>query len=322
MYTMRTPLAAGIDIGGTNIVYGWIDREGNILSRGSVLTNDYPDVLQMVEAVVAFLHEDLSFIDGDFDIAGIGIGAPNGNFYKGTIEFAPNLPWKGTIYLADLFSNAMGVPAHLTNDANAAAMGEMIFGAARGMKDFIMITLGTGLGSGIVIGGQMVYGHDGFAGELGHTIVDPEGRLCGCGRKGCLETYASASGIVRTVKEMLGKEHPKSLLDDIDQRDITAKKIHEAALNNDRLALQAFDYTSRILGMKLADAVAFSSPEAIILFGGLANAGELLFLPVKKYMEDFMLNIFKNKVRVLPSQLKDDDAALLGAASLVWKEHA
>ena len=252
-------------------------------------------------------------------LIGIGLGAPNGNYYKGTIEQPPNLSWKYVDVVA-MLRRWYSIPVALTNDANAAALGEMLFGAAKGMKDFIVITLGTGLGSGIVANGELIYGHDGFAGEIGHTIVDPNGRQCGCGRRGCLETYASASGIRRTVEELLKMPAPPSELREISLDQITSKRVFEAAQRGDKLALEAFELTGRYLGMKLADSVAHTSPEAIILFGGLAAAGDFIFSPTKKYMEEFLLNIFKNKVRLLPSSLPKGNAAILGAAALMWKQ--
>lgn len=253
------------------------------------------------------------------EVKGIGVGVPNGNYFKGTIEFAPNLPWRGVVPLASLIEDAFTLPTVLTNDANAAAIGEMTYGAARGMKDFIMITLGTGLGSGIVVNGQLVYGHDGFAGELGHVIVFPEGRRCGCGRKGCLETYVSATGIVRTMHELLQSRHIPSLLRDMNPTAITSKTIRDAALKGDALAIEAFEFTGKILGQQLANFVAFSSPEAIILFGGLTRAGDLIFRPTIHAMEENLLQIYKNKIKVLPSELKESDAAILGASALVWE---
>ena len=253
------------------------------------------------------------------ELKGIGIGAPNGNYYNGTIEFAPNLRWRGVIRMVDLVKQHYDTLVVLTNDANAAAIGEMMYGGAKGMRDFIVITLGTGLGSGIVVNGELVYGHDGFAGEIGHTIVDPNGRQCGCGRRGCLETYASASGIKRTVFELLADSNTASELRAVNFNDLTAAMLTEAATRGDKLALEAFERTGKILGLKLADAVAHTSPEAIFLFGGLAHAGEFIFEPTQRHMEANMLNIYKNKVKLLPSGLKNN-VAVLGASALVWKE--
>ena len=253
-------------------------------------------------------------------IKGIGIGAPNGNFYSGTIEFAPNLPWRGIIPLAAMFEERLGIPTALTNDANAAAVGEMTYGAARGMKDFIMITLGTGVGSGIVINGQMVYGHDGFAGELGHVIVRRgTGRMCGCGRKGCLETYCSATGVARTARELLAARTDESLLRNVPAENITSKDVYDAAVQGDKLAQEIFDFTGTLLGEALADFIAFSSPEAIVLFGGLAKSGDYIMKPIQKAIEENVLNIYKGKTKLLVSELKDSDAAVLGASALAWE---
>ena len=253
-------------------------------------------------------------------IKGIGIGAPNGNYYSGTIEFAPNLPWKGVIPLANMFEERLGIPTALTNDANAAAIGEMTYGAARGMKDFIMITLGTGVGSGIVVNGQMVYGHDGFAGELGHTIIRREnGRVCGCGRRGCLETYCSATGVARTAREFLTARTEPSLLRSIPAENITSKDVYDAAVKGDKLAQDIFEFTGTLLGEALADFIAFSSPEAIVLFGGLAKSGDYIIKPVQKAIDENVLNIYKGKTKLLISELKDADAAVLGASALGWE---
>jgi len=313
-------LAVGIDIGGTNTVCGMVDREGNIYETFSILTSECKEPLVMVDSLTFKIKNFLNENSEKFELAGIGIGAPNGNYYHGTIEFAPNLPWKGIVELVKLFEGAFDAPAFLTNDANAAAIGEMVYGGAKDMKDFIMITLGTGCGSAFVANGKMIYGHDGFAGELGHTIVFPNGRECGCGRKGCLETYVSASGITRTVSELLANKRDKSELRSIPQEKITSKLIFEAAERGDKIAMEAFNVTSQILGLKLADAVAYTSPEAIFLFGGLANSGKYIFEPTKMFMEENMLNIFKNKVKILPSQLPDNNAAILGASALVWEQ--
>lgn len=311
-------LSIGIDIGGTNTVIGLVDREGNFRAENSIRTDEYKDIEPYIEALTNAINESLKSVTENYVLKGIGIGAPNGNFYTGCIEFAPNLNWKGVIPLVKLLNKNFHVPIALTNDANAAAMGEMIYGAAKNMRDFIVITLGTGLGSGIVVNGNLVYGHDGFAGEVGHTIYDPEGRLCGCGRKGCLETYASATGIKKTVLEMLGKPGAVSSLSSVPENEITSKKIYEAAAAGDKLALEAFDFTARILGLKLADSVAYLSPEAIFLFGGLALSGDFILKPTKKYMEENLLKIFQNKVKLEISGLMGKNAAVLGAAGLVW----
>lgn len=317
---MKQPLAVGIDIGGTNTTFGIVDRRGNLLYDGHISTRDHQEVSFFIQALydqLAPLIQKVTLEGGE--VKGIGVGVPNGNYFKGTIEFAPNLPWRGVVPLASLIQDAFTLPTVLTNDANAAAIGEMTYGAARGMKDFIMITLGTGLGSGIVVNGQLVYGHDGFAGELGHVIVFPEGRRCGCGRKGCLETYVSATGIVRTMHELLQSRDIPSLLRDMNPTAITSKTIRDAALKGDALAIEAFEFTGKILGQQLANFVAFSSPEAIILFGGLTRAGDLIFRPTIHAMEENLLQIYKNKIKVLPSELKESDAAILGASALVWE---
>jgi glucokinase len=314
-------ITIGIDIGGTNSVIGVVDKQGIVISHDSVLTANYKTAELFVEECVKVISNLLKTIPEKSELIGIGIGAPNGNYYKGTIEFAPNLKWKGIIEFVNLFKSHFDVPTFLTNDANAAALGELIYGGAKEMKDFIVITLGTGLGSGFVVNGNLVYGHDGFAGELGHTIVFPDtGRQCGCGRKGCLETYCSATGIVRTVIELLEESDEDSELRAYKKEKITSKLIAEAAQRGDVLANSAFDYTAKILGMKLADTVAITSPEAIFLFGGLAQSGDLILKPTKNYMEKYMLPIFKNKVKLLHSSLEGASAAILGASALVWSE--
>lgn len=305
----------GIDIGGTNSVMGLVDKKGSILFEASVSTKDYPQIEDFVHAV----YEKLIPVIKHYDITqckGIGIGAPNGNFYNGSIEFAPNLIWKGVIPLAKLFLDKFHLESAVTNDANAAAIGEMMYGAAKGMNDFIMVTLGTGVGSGFVANGKLIYGHDGFAGELGHTIAVRDGRVCGCGRKGCLETYTSATGIVRTAHEFLETTSTESLLRKLEK--ISSKDIYDAAVQGDQLALDIFEYTGKILGQSLADAVAITSPEAIILFGGLAQAGHFIFDPTQKYMEENLLKIYQGRIKLLPSELKESDVAILGAAALVW----
>jgi len=312
-------LAIGIDKGGTNTVFGLVDREGNCIREGSIRTDSHEDVKEFVKELSDELNKIIAGLDNEFDIKGIGIGAPNGNYFKGTVEFAPNLRWKGVINFAELFKEHFNIPVILTNDANAAAIGEMIYGAAKGMKDFVIVTLGTGLGSGFVANGEMIYGHDGFAGELGHTIVFHDGRQCGCGRKGCLEQYASATGIVKTVLEMLESTEEDSILKNYKPGEITSKLIYEAAQQGDIVAMEAFDFTGRVLGFALANTVALTSPEAIILFGGLASAEENIFKPTQMYMEYYMLNIFKNKVKLLPSKIVGKNAAVLGASALVWK---
>ena len=313
---MNQQVAAAIDIGGTNTAIGLVTAEGRLLAKTSILTTDHPTPERLVEGVAASIQGLLKQTPGTVPVH-IGIGAPNGNYFKGTIEFAPNLLWKGIVPLASLFQDRMNLPAVLTNDANAAALGELYYGAARGMKDYLFITLGTGLGSGVVVNGQVVYGHDGFAGELGHTIVIQHGRPCGCGRRGCLEQYCSSTGLVRTYAEIMRstgaeKRHPDGEPD--------ARGIYELALAGDEDAFYAFNYTGEMLGFALANAVAITSPEAIFLFGGIAAAGELLFNPTQISFEKNLLNIYKHKVKLLPSGLPENDAALLGAASLAWNE--
>lgn len=316
---MEKPYVVGMDIGGTNTVFGVVDSRGNVLASDSVKTQQYTEVSEYVDAVCKKLLPLLQQFGGAEKIKGMGVGAPNGNYYSGTIEFAPNLPWKGVIPLAAMFEERLGIPTALTNDANAAAIGEMTYGAARGLKDFIMITLGTGVGSGIVINGQLVYGHDGFAGELGHVVVDPAGRQCGCGRKGCLETYCSATGVARTAREFLAARTDASLLRNIPAGSIVSKDVYDAAVQGDKLAQEIFEFTGNILGEALADAIAFSSPEAIILFGGLAKSGDYIMKPIMKAMENNLLNIYKGKAKLLVSELKDSDAAVLGASALAWE---
>ena len=315
---MDKPYVVGMDIGGTNSVFGIVDARGNILSVDSIKTQAYKEIDEYVNAVAEKLLPMIEEVGGKDKIKGMGIGAPNGNFYTGNIEFAPNLPWKGVIKLSELFEQRIGVPVTVTNDANAAAIGEMTYGAARGMKNFIEITLGTGVGSGIVINGQLVYGHDGFAGELGHVISRRHnGRQCGCGRCGCLETYCSATGVARTAKEKIDCTSEPSLLRDI-EGEITSKDVYDAAIRGDKVAQEVFAFTGAILGEALADFIAFSAPEAIILFGGLTKAGDLIMKPTLEAMEANVLNIWKGKTKLLVSELKDSDAAVLGASALAW----
>lgn len=309
----------GVDVGGTNTVFGLVDARGTLLKSNSIKTFGH----ELFEDYLAELADGLNKLVDDAGVKGhihgIGVGAPNGNYFTGSIDFAPNLPWKGKLLFAEMLTKATGIPAVLTNDANAAAIGEMTYGAARGLKDFIVITLGTGVGSGIVVNGQLVYGHDGFAGELGHMIVRQDGRDCGCGRKGCLETYTSATGVVRTARELLHTRTQESALRKLDINSITSKDVFDAAMEGDELAKEIFDQTGRILGESFANFVTFSSPEAIILFGGLAKAGDLLMKPIREEMEKNMLNIYKDKVKLLFSQLKESDAAVLGASALGWE---
>jgi glucokinase len=313
---MTQELALGIDIGGTNTAFGIVNRRGEIITKGSLSTTGHDSVQHYIAALKSVVLPLLEK-EGISHFAGAGIGAPNGNIFTGEIVFAPNMPWRDIIPMAKLVNEALGIKATLTNDANAAAVGEMMYGVAKGMKDFIVVTLGTGLGSGFVANGEVIYGHDGFAGELGHLIAVREGRKCGCGRLGCLEAYASATGIVRSAEEWLIGQDKDSILRN-QKGKITAKAIYDAALQGDLLALELFEYTGKILGQTLADAIAITSPEAIIFFGGLANAGDLLFKHVHHHMEENLLNIYKNKVKLLQSALPDADAAILGASALAW----
>jgi glucokinase len=316
---MEKPYVIGIDMGGTNTVFGIVDVRGNVISKSAIKTAVHDDVNLYVNDIY---HELMKLIDaeGGIDqIRGIGVGAPNGNYYSGTIEYAPNLPWKGVIPFAKLLNEKFGVPVALTNDANAAAIGEMAYGIARGMKDFIMITLGTGVGSGIVIDGKLVYGHDGFAGELGHTTAIRNGRLCGCGKNGCLEAYSSATGVARTAREILETTNQDSILRNIPLPDITSKDVYDAAKEGDQVAIDIFNFTGKILGEAFADFVAFSSPEAIILFGGLSKAGEFILNPIVENMEKNLLQMWKGKIKILFSELKESDAAVLGASALAWE---
>jgi glucokinase len=314
-------LAIGIDIGGTNTAFGIVDSEGKVLCQGSIITQTHKQIEDFIKELSDSINEKIKEIDGEFKIVGIGIGAPNGNYYSGCIENAANLRWQGKISLTKLFAKYYSQPVFVTNDANAAAIGEMVYGGAKGMKNFIVITLGTGLGSGIIVNGDLLYGHDGFAGEVGHIIVTPDGRDCGCGRQGCLETYVSATGVVRTAYKLLADHSFESELRHIPYYELTAKNVAEAARRGDKIALETFEQTGKMLGKVLADVVAITSPEAIFLFGGLTKAGNLLFDPVQFHLEKNMLNIFKNKVKLLPSKL-DDSAAILGSSALVWNELA
>lgn len=316
------PYVIGLDLGGTNSVFGIVDSRGDIKTTTAIKTQVYDKVEDYVNASVEALQPIIDQVGGIDKIKSMGIGAPNGNFYTGTIEFAPNLKWghNGIVPLASMFSEKLGVPVALTNDANAAALGEMTYGAARGMKNFIEITLGTGVGSGIVINGQLVYGCDGFAGELGHTIMvrGENARPCGCGRKGCLEAYCSATGVARTAREMLEKTKRPSLLRDLDPEKITSLDVSIAAGKGDELAKEIFDFTGKMLGEACADFAAFSSPEAFIFFGGLTKAGDLLMKPLKEAYDNSVLNIFKGKAKFLLSSLDGSSAAVLGASAVGW----
>lgn len=314
------PYVVGIDIGGTNTVFGIVDARGVVIASSSIKTLKHADVNDYIDELHENVMRLLEANDAIDKVHGIGIGAPNANFYTGTIERLVNIPWPTPLPLAQMVSEKFGIPVAITNDANAAAIGEMTYGAARGLKNFIMITLGTGVGSGIVINGQLVYGHDGFAGELGHVIMKRNnGRLCGCGRTGCLETYCSASGVARTAREFLEVRNDESLLRRIPVEEITSKDVYDAAVAGDKLAKEIFELTGNILGEAFADFTVFSSPEAIILFGGLAKSGDLLMRPLRESMERNMMPQFKGKVKVLLSELKEADAAVLGASALGWE---
>jgi len=313
-------VVAGIDIGGTNTVFGFVDREGNILAEDRIKTTHYDDIELYVAALYEKIMKTFEKVPEGYELIGFGIGAPMGNINKGTIEYPAGLPWKGIFPLADLFRRYTSLPVLVTNDANAAAVGEMIYGGAKEMKNFVVITLGTGLGSGFVIDGKLVYGHDGFAGELGHTAIrpGPSNRECGCGRKGCLETYVSATGLKRTLLKIMADSIEPSELRKYSFDELDAELIHQAAKRGDTLAKRAFEHTGQMLGFKLADVVAHTNPEAIFLFGGLALAKELIFEPAKAFMEENLLHIYKGKVKLLPSQLSTQNAAVLGASSLIW----
>ncbi|MFK7923990.1 MAG: ROK family protein [Bacteroidia bacterium] len=315
-----TSIAIGIDIGGTNTKYGLVDRTGKVLAKHSISTRQFESVEDYVQAVSNAVKAMISDLNEEVEVAGIGIGAPNANYFTGKIEHAPNLRWKGVIPLADLFEAQFKAKVTLTNDANAAAIGEMMYGAAKGYKDIIMITLGTGVGSGFVVNGELIYGHDGFAGEFGHVIAVRGGRLCTCGRRGCVETYAAARGVVLTVQEELAASNDDTSLRHVLSEDLTPKHIFEAAEAGDQIAQRAFNYTGKVLGEALANMVAITSPQAIIFFGGVARAGKWILDPTKKYMEADLLPIFKNKVEFIPSKLPGSEAAILGASALVWKE--
>jgi glucokinase len=310
-------VALGIDIGGTTTSFGFVDRSGKLLSTVTIPT----EAQDPAEALVARLHLRIEEARAGLPpLVGIGIGAPNANHHKGTIERAVNLNWGESVDFVGLVRRHWDLPVTITNDANAAAIGEMLFGNAKGMKDFIVITLGTGLGSGFVVDGRLLYGSTGFAGEIGHVVVDPEGRPCGCGKRGCLETYVSATGLRRTAEALLSERDDPSPLRSMNHADLTSARIFEAARDGDPLSLVAFDRTARVLGMKLADAVAHTSPEAIFLAGGLAAAGDLLFDPTRRYLEEFLFGMYRGTVKLLPSMLEAGGSAILGAAALVWSD--
>ena len=317
------PYVIGLDLGGTNSVFGIVDARGEIKATTAIKTGGYTNVEDYVKASVEALQPIIEQVGGIEKIKAMGIGAPNGNYYNGTIEFAPNLAWakNGVVPLAKLFSDQLGVPVALTNDANAAAIGEMVYGVARGMKNFIVITLGTGVGSGIVVNGQLLYGHDGFAGELGHVIMvrGAEGRSCGCGRTGCLEAYCSATGVARTARELLAKTDRSSLLREMNPEDITSLDVSIAAGKGDELAKEIYEFTGNMLGEACADFAAFSSPEAFIFFGGMVKAGDLIMEPIKRSYNEHVMNIFKNKAQFLISGLDGASAAVLGASAIGWE---
>ena len=317
------PYVIGLDLGGTNSVFGIVDARGEIKATTAIKTGGFEAVEDYVKAAVEALQPIIEQVGGIEKIKAMGIGAPNGNYYNGTIEFAPNLPWAhdGIVPLGKMFSDALGIPVALTNDANAAAIGEMVYGVARGMKNFIVITLGTGVGSGIVVNGQLLYGHDGFAGELGHVTMvrGAEGRLCGCGRTGCLEAYCSATGVARTARELLSKTERPSLLREMNPEDITSLDVSIAAGKGDELAKEIYEFTGHMLGEACDDFAAFSSPEAFIFFGGMVKAGDLIMEPIKKAYNEHVLPIFRNKAQFLVSGLDGASAAVLGASAIGWE---
>ena len=318
---MRTDnFVIGIDIGGTTTSFGFVDRNGSLICDTALDTQPDQPAHDLVSRLCDGIEKLRSTLLPQSTLSAIGIGAPNANYLLGTVENPPNLGWGATTNLVELFRQRYDLPIAITNDANAAAIGELLFGGARGMKHAIVITLGTGLGSGIIVNGELLYGADGFAGELGHTVVDPAGRQCACGKQGCLETYVSATGICRTVSELLGQRRDQSRLRGVNFNELTSKQIYEAACDNDPIALEAFQITARILGMKLADAVAHTSPEAIFLSGGLAAAGDLLVAPAQRYLDEFLFNPYKGKVKLLRSELPEGSGAILGAAALAWNE--
>jgi glucokinase len=319
MIDLSNELAVGIDIGGTNTKYGIVNHRGDILEKGEIKTDAYPTIEGYIDALYDVLIPLIKHHESEGKVKGIGIGAPNGNFYTGTIDYAPNLHWKGVIPLSKLVTQKFGLPAALTNDANAAAVGEMNYGAARGMRDFIMITLATGVGSGIVANGQLIYGHDGFAGELGHTIIRPGGRKhWSTSLDGSLESYCSATGIVLTAIELLENSQEESSLRRFSKEELSSKNIYECAVKGDKIAQEVYRFTGQILGEALANFVMFSSPEAIILFGGVIKAGDLIMIPTREHMEKNVLPIFQDKVKLVFSELQEADAAILGASALVW----
>ncbi|MDE6443822.1 MAG: ROK family protein [Muribaculaceae bacterium] len=318
---MSKPYVLGVDIGGTNTVFGIVDARGQVIASDSIKTRKHANFDDYIDELHSGVMHLLKANDAEDKLQGIGIGAPNANYYTGEIQNPPNLPWGPIIPLAEKVSKVFGgIPVAITNDANAAALGEMTYGAARGMKDFIMITLGTGVGSGIVVNGQLVYGQDGNAGELGHLVVKRNnGRVCGCGRTGCLEAYCSATGVARTAREFLEVRTEPSTLRNLQIEDITSKDVYDAAVAGDKIAREIFEYTGTILGQAFADMVVFSSPQAIILFGGLAKSGDLLMRPLKEAFENSLMPVFRGKTKIILSELKESDAAVLGASALGWE---
>lgn len=311
-------VTVGIDIGGTNTKFGIADREGHVLFHNSIETSIHDEFIDFFNALTTAIDEGFSSTKEELNLVGIGVGAANGNIFNGTIDHATNLKWKGIIPIGKMLEDRYQTPAIITNDANAAAVGEMVYGAAKGMEDFIVITLGTGLGSGFVCNGQLVNGKHGYAGEVGHTMVNPTGRYCNCGKRGCLETYVSATGIKRTVYKLLADHLEDSELRGISFDNLSTETITEAALRGDVVALKAFEYSGRILGMKLAETVVHTDPEAIFMSGGLSKAGELIFEPTIAHMEANLMPLFRGKVKILPSQLQNQAAPILGASSLIW----
>lgn len=312
-------LVIGLDLGGTNSVFGVVDSQGEIIATTSIKTQAYPSVDQYIMESVKAIKQIAEQVGGMEKIRAMGIGAPCGNYYKGTIEHAANLVWaKGIVPLANMFVNELGIPVVVTNDAKAAAMGEMKYGVAVGMTNFVELTLGTGVGSGIVANGQLIYGFDGFAGELGHMIVEPDGRPCGCGRKGCLETYCSATGVVRTTIAMLEESPEATSLRDIATDKLTSYEVYKAAMAGDTMAQEVFKQTGRRIGIACANIATFLSPEAFIFFGGLAQAGELLLRPIEEAYNENVLSLYKGKARFLMSGLDGAKAAILGASAIAW----
>ena len=316
---IKTNIVVGVDVGGTNTELGFVTKEGECINETRFKTQDYSGPEKFFKHLVNCITVGYNKLKNDYNLIGIGIGAPNGNYYRKTIENPPNLKW-GKTDVAKILNAYFEIPIAVTNDANAAALGELLFGAGKDMKDFIVITLGTGLGSGIVVNGQLIHGHDGIAGELGHTNYKSNGRLCKCGSRGCVETYASGSGIVRTALELRNKTSMSSRLKKIPVKLITSELIYEEALAGDKIALKCFDLTGKALARMLANAVAVTDPESIFLFGGLANAGDLVIEPTKKYFEQYLFSPYKNRVNILPSGLLNVNSAVLGAAALIWQD--